>query len=289
MIRSSKRSFVSRSLLVGAVMVATFAAPAFADDRDATGFSGEATAVDVLVENPLGGAALVDLVLGEAGPLPAAGGQDEETLVDVDEDVAELLSLTASLITAETEGSGSTAESSATIADLALNIMGDPLGLTEDLIDVSSTTLESNAVAECHADGAAVSGDSVIEDLSINGTDITVTGEPNQEVVLLEGLIEIVINEQIKDVADDGTFGEITVNALRITVFDPLAEDEVLAEIILASSHADVTCMPDSSTDGLFAVTSGPTGTSGSPLPLVVMVLAGVAVSFMLARSFARR
>ena len=50
MIRSSKRSFLSRSLLVGAVMVATFAAPAFADDRDATGFSGEATAVDVLVE-----------------------------------------------------------------------------------------------------------------------------------------------------------------------------------------------------------------------------------------------
>ncbi len=287
MLRTSKRSFVSRSLLVGAVMVATLAAPVSADDRDATGFSGEATAVDVLVENPLGGAPLVDLVLGEAGPLPASGGQDEETLVDVDEDVAELLSLTASLITAETEGFGSTAESSATIADLALNIMGDPLGLTEDLLDVSSTTLESNAVAECHAEGAAVSGDSVIEDLFINGTEVEVSGDPNQEVDL--GLIQLVINEQIEDVADDGTFGEITVNALRITVFDPLAEDEVLAEIILASSHADVTCMPDSSTDGLFAVTSGPTGTSGSPLPLVVMVLAGVAVSFMLARSFARR
>ncbi len=268
-------------------MVATFAAPAFADDRDATGFSGEATAVDVLVENPLGGAPLVDEQLGEAGPLPAEGGQDDDELVNVDEEFAELLSLSASLITAETRGSGSTAESSATIADLALNIMGDPLGLTEDLIDVSSTTLESNAVAECHEDGAAVSGGSVIEDLVINGTEVEVSGEPNQEVDL--GLIQLVINEQIEDVADDGTFGEITVNALRITVFDPLAEDEVLAEIILASSHADVTCMPDSSTDGLFAVTSGPTGTSGSPLPLVVMVLAGVAVSFMLARSFARR
>lgn len=287
MIRSSKRSLLSRSLLVGVVMVATLATPAFADDADATSFSGEATAVDVLVNNPLGGAPLVDLQLGEAGPLPPEGGQDEETLVDVDEDVADLLTLTASIISAETEGSGSTAESSATIADLALNIGADPLGLTEDLLDVSSTTLESNARAECHEDGAAVSGDSLIEDLSINGTDVVVSGEPNQEVDL--GLVQLVINEQIEDVADDGTFGEITVNALRITAFDPLDEEEVLAEIILASSHADVTCMPDSSTDGLVSVASGSTGTSGSQLPLMVLVLAGVAVSFMVTRSFARR
>ncbi|MDQ3553561.1 MAG: hypothetical protein M3395_04020 [Chloroflexota bacterium] len=290
MIRSYRRSVLSRSLLVGVVMVATLAAPAYAqEEEDATSFSGEATVVDVLVENPLGGAPLVDLILGEAGPLPAEGGEDSEELVDVDEDVAELATLTASLIRAETEGFGSTAESSATIADLALTIMGDPLGLTEDLLDVSSTTLESTATARCTEDGAEVEGDSVIEDLSINGTDIVVSGEPNQEVVLLEGLIEIVINEQIEDVADDGTFGDITVNALRITVFDPLDEEEVLAEIILASSHADVTCMPDSSTDGLFSVTSGSTGTSGSQLPLMVLIVAGVAVSFMLTRSFARR
>jgi hypothetical protein len=286
MIRSYRRSFLSRALLVGVVMVATLAAPVFAQE-DATSFSGEATVVDVLVQDPLGGAPLVDLVLGEAGPLPAEGGQDEEELLDVDEDVADLASLTASLIRAETEGFGSTAESSATIADLALTIMGDPLGLTEDLVDVSSTTLESTATAQCHEEGAAVSGDSVIEDLSINGADVEVSGEPNQEVDL--GLIQLVINEQIEDVADDGTFGEITVNALRITVFDPLDEEEVLAEIILASSHADVTCMPDSSTDGFVSVTSGSTGTSGSQLPLMVLVLAGVAVSFMLTRSFARR
>lgn len=287
MIRTSQRSFLVRSLLVGAVMVATFAAPVFANDADATGFSGEATVVDVVVEDPFGGAPLVELILGEAGPLPATGGQDEEELLAVSEDLADVLTLSASVIRATTEGAGSTAESTATIADLALDVLGDPLGLTEPLLDVSSTTLESNAVAECHDDGAAVSGDSIIEDLSINGTDVVVSGEPNQEVDL--GLIQVVINEQIQDVASDGSFGEITVNALRITVFDPLSEDDVLAEIVLASSHADVTCMPDSSTDSSFSVTSGTSGTSGSQLPLMVLIIAGVAVSFMLTRSFARR
>ncbi len=287
MIRTSQRSFLVRSLLVGAVMVATFAAPVFANDADATGFSGEATVVDVFVEDPFGGAPLVELILGEAGPLPATGGQDEEELLAVSEDLADVLTLSASVIRATTEGAGSTAESTATIADLALDVLGDPLGLTEPLLDVSSTTLESNAVAECHDDGAAVSGDSIIEDLSINGTDVVVSGEPNQEVDL--GLIQVVINEQIQDVASDGSFGEITVNALRITVFDPLSEDDVLAEIVLASSHADVTCMPDSSTDSSFSVTSGTSGTSGSQLPLMVLIMAGVAVSFMLTRSFARR
>lgn len=280
---TSKRSFVSRSLLVGAVMVATLAAPVSAEP--ATSFSGEATGVQVFVADPLGGDPLLELVLVEAGPLPPEGGQDDDELlnVDIDEDV---LTLTASAIRAETESFGDSVESSATIADLELSLLGDPLGV-DDLLDVSSTTLESNAFAACEEDGAVVSGDSVIEDLTINGTEIEVSGEPNQEVDL--GLIQVVINEQIEDVADDGSFGEITVNAVRITVFDPLNEDEVLAEIILASSHADVTCMPDSSTDGLFSVTSGPSGTSGSPLPLAVLILAGVTVSFVLARSYARR
>jgi len=271
MLRTSKRSFVSRSLLVGAVMVATLAAPVSAEP--ATSFSGDATGVDALVENPLGGDPLVDLILVQAGPLPSDGGQDDDELLNADVD-----GLTASVIRAETEGSGSSSQSSATIADLALSI--------GTVLDVTSTTLESDAVAECFAEGAEVSGDSVIEDLSINGTDVDVTGDPNQTVEL--GPITVVINEQIEDVADDGTFGEIIVNALRITVTNPL-DDELLGEVTLAQSYADVTCMPDSSTDGLLSVTSGSTGTSGSQLPLAVLLLAGVTVSFVLARSFARR
>ncbi len=274
MIRSSKRSLLSRSLLVGVVMVATLAAPAYAqEERDATSFSGEAIGVDAFVDNPLGGEPLVDLILVQAGPLPSEGGQDEDELLDVDLDA-----VTASVIRATVDGEGSTSGSTATIADLEL-----ALG---ELLTVTSTTLESNAVARCTEDGAEVEGSSVIEDLVINGEEIEVSGEPNQTVEI--GPITIVINEQTENVADDGSFGEITVVALRITVEDPIT-GEVLGEIVLAEAHADVTCMPDSSTDGLFSVTSGSTGTSGSQLPLMVLIVAGVAVSFMLTRSFARR
>lgn len=278
MIRSFKRSIALRAVLLGMLAVATVAAPAFAQHlRDATGYSGEARVVDVFVANPLGGDPLVDLLLGHAGPLPLEGGQFDDVILNVDVDEGPL-SLAAAVISAETEGAGSTAESVATITDLNLALEG--------LVAVTSTTLESTATAQCTSRGATVSGDSVIEDLAINGTEVTVTGEPNQMVDL--GPIDLVINEQIENVASDGSFGEITVNALRITVTDPVTS-AVLAEVILSSAYADVTCMPDGSTAGIVSASS-PAEMFRSQLSLALIVLVGVAVSLLLARrSFAHR
>lgn len=223
----SKSPMAWRVVLLGILAVAMFAVPAQA--ANATSFSGRATVVDVDVNN-LDGSALLNFVLADTGPLPAAGGSLEDEVLNANVNQAPL-TLTASVLRAKTNGSGSTAESIANAKDLDLALAG--------LLAVSSTTLRSIATASCGANGAVVSGDSIIEDLTINGTNVTVTGEPNQHVDL--GPIDLFINEQDSTVTPDGSYGEITVTALRITVRDPIT-NALLAEVILSRAHADVTC-----------------------------------------------
>ncbi len=241
----------------------------------ATSFSGQATGVIALVNDPVTGDPLVNETLVKAGPLPAEGGSDSDRLLDASIDDL----LTAEVISAETEGAGNRAESSAEIAGLDLSVEG--------LVDVSSTTLSSNAVARCDADGAAVDGDSVVEDLVINETEITVTGEPNQRVTLADE-ITVIINEQDSEVATDGSAGEITVNALHVIVGNPTNEG-TLVDVILAQSYADVTCMPDSSTDGPIEALQASTGAPANPIPAALVLLGGVAVSMYLIRPLLRR
>jgi hypothetical protein len=94
----------------------------------------------------------------------------------------------------------------------------------------------ARAVAECHGANATVSGNSEIAVLLINGQPIVVTGEPNQTIDLPNG--QVVINEQ--QVFVDGDFGDITVNALHVTIQNPLGGN--LAEVVISSAHADIMC-----------------------------------------------
>lgn len=263
----------ARVLIAGSVLAAIVAGPVAAQTT-ATSFSGDAKGVIATVNNPLGGDPLVDQILVKAGPLPSAGGSDQDSLANAA--IANVL--TASAISADTNGAGNTAESNAEILDLALSVSG---------LDVTSSTLSSNAVATCGSDGATVSGDSVVEDLTIQGTTIVVSGDANQ-TVNLPGGITVIINEQATDVAADGSTGEVTVNALHITIEDPISS-ATLVDVILSQSHADVTCLPDSSTDGpidaMLASTSGP----GNTIPLALVLLVGLAVSMVLVRPLLRR
>lgn len=222
-----------RAAVLGLLAVAMLAVPVQA--ANATSFSGEATVVDVDVNNPLGGD-LLNLTLGEAGPLPPEGGSDSEEILNVNI-VPPPLGLTASVIKARTQGSGSTAQSVAKVAGLRLTLAN---------LVVTSTTLKSTATARCGDNGARVSGSSVIENLVVNGTSVTVTGRRNQVVEL--GPITLFINEQTRSVAADGSSGEITVTALRITVDNPLGG--TLAEVVLSSAHADVICPANGGPDG---------------------------------------
>lgn len=269
----SRFGMSARLSIAASVLIIAVAAPAAAQTM-ATSYSGEASGVIALVENPLGGDPLVDETLVQAGPLDPEGGFDEDELFEASIEGL----LTADVISAVTEGAGQRARSSAEILGLDLSVA--------TLVDATSSTLRSTAIARCGHDGAVVSGDSVVEDLSINGTDIDVTGEPNQEVEL--GPVTVIINEQSSFVEQDGSFGEITVNALHIIVDDPTT-GETLVDVILAQSHADVTCLPDSSTDGAIEAIQSSTGTPANPVPLMLVLLGGVAVSMLLVRPLIRR
>jgi len=59
---------------------------------------------------------------------------------------------------------------------------------------ITADSLMARAKAECQGGTAAVSGSSEIATLAIHGTPITVTGQPNQTVLLPNG--QVVINEQ---------------------------------------------------------------------------------------------
>src|SRR5207302_8714139 len=78
---------------------------------------------------------------------------------------------------------------------------------------------------------ATVSGSSDIFDLVVTGQAIVVSGAPNQTIPL--PIASIIINEQQSSVR--GNTGDITVNALHIVV-------DGIADVVISSAHADITC-----------------------------------------------
>jgi hypothetical protein len=74
--------------------------------------------------------------------------------------------------------------------------------------------------------GAAGSGSSTIDNLSINGISIFVTGAPNQTIAIPGG--QMVINEQTINPS-----GTITVNALHVTVTG-------VADVVMATAVAGI-------------------------------------------------
>lgn len=96
------------------------------------------------------------------------------------------------------------------------------LGMTVAGIPISADFVMATATAPL---GAAASGSSLIENLSINGVPIDVTGEPNQTVGIPGGLV--VLNEQTA--SPSGT----TVNALHAVVTG-------VADVVVASATAGI-------------------------------------------------
>ena len=210
----------SRFPLVGTVIGALFfsacsdvqnpAAPALltSSSSQSTTYSGRATVVQATV---LG---LDPITLVDAGPLPSSGGAEEKTLLKAN--VPGLL--TAEVLHAATSGHGSRSSSEASVAELSVTVAGN---------SVSADFLMARAEAKCTDGTASASGSSEIARLGINGETIVVSGAPNQTITLPNG--RVIINEQ------QGPPGDITVNALHIIV-------DVIADIVIASAHADIGC-----------------------------------------------
>jgi hypothetical protein len=103
--------------------------------------------------------------------------------------------------------------SESSVADVAVSIAGNAIGA--DFVMSRARAVQ----------GAAASGATDVQGLSVNGVAIPVTGAPNQTVWIAGG--RIVINEQ--QISETGA----TVNALHVVVAG-------VADIVIASATADV-------------------------------------------------
>lgn len=201
-------------------------------------FSGRATVVRSTV---LG----LTTVLSDTGPLPATGGAQEASLL-----TANLPGLlTAEVLHASTIGQGNQSRSEASVAALSLTPGGN---------SITAEFLMARADVVCVSGGASLSGSSEIVDLRINGLAIVVTGKPNQTILLPNG--RVVINEQTRTV--NGRTGDITVNALHVIV-------NGIADVVIASAHADIACgKPECSVGNDFVTGGGwitaPAGAKGN-------------------------
>ena len=171
-------------------------------------YSGRATVVQATVLGQT-------TTLVEAGPLPSTGGAEGQTLLKAS--VPGVLS--AEVLHAATSGQGSRSSSEASVAELSVTAGGNT---------VSAGFLMARAEAKCTGGNASVSGSSEIARLVINNDQtIVVSGAPNQTIPLPNG--RVIINEQ-----QSGS-GDITVNALHIIV-------DGIADVVIASAHADIAC-----------------------------------------------
>lgn len=199
-------------VLTVSLLLSLLSWPAQSASANNTTFSGEATVVQATVVG------LPPIVLSDTGALDSTGGAREASLLD-----ANVLGLlTAEVLHASTVGQGQRSSSEASVANVTLTVGGNT---------ISAGLLRARATAECHNGTASVSGSSEIVDLVVNGQAIVVSGQPNQTISLPVG--RVIINEQQSSVS--GNTGDITVNALHVMV-------DGVADVIISSAHADITC-----------------------------------------------
>ena len=189
------------------VMIATLATGSAAQS---TSYSGRAYGAQVKLVNPQPNI----LIFSDTGDLPPQGGSLSATLLTI------LLgnTLSSHTITASTQGASGVATSSAHQENVVV-FPGQPAQLTADVV-------EAHSQATC----ATASGASVITNLTFGGSAVTVSGQPNQTIVIAN-IATLIINEQIL-----GSSTDITVNALHLF----LGTGE---EVILSSAHSDLACV----------------------------------------------
>ena len=226
-------------VLTVSLLLSLLSWPAQSASANNTTFSGEATVVQATVVG------LPPIVLSDTGALDSTGGAREASLLD-----ANVLGLlTAEVLHASTVGQGQRSSSEASVANVTLTVGGNT---------ISAGLLRARATAECHNGTASVSGSSEIVDLVVNGQAIVVSGQPNQTISLPVG--RVIINEQQSSVS--GNTGDITVNALHVMV-------DGVADVIISSAHADITCGGPVCPGGDFVtgggwITGTPSGAKGT-------------------------
>jgi len=216
------------AIVAAAMVVASFAA--WPSTRQAlaaadTTFSGRATVISGQVE----GLSIGPIV--DTGPVSSSGGELEASLLTYPisgfPDPTNG-ALSGEVLHAAVVAHGSHSHADATVASFSLRAAGQSIG---------ASFLSARADARCNGGTASVAGSADVVDLTLNGNTISVSGSVGQTIPLL-GIGAIIINEQVFS-ASAGN-GDITVNALHITLTDPLTGKRT--EVIVASAHADIAC-----------------------------------------------
>ncbi len=205
-----KRSLRRCSIAV-ALAMALLAWPAISDAQltsTTPTVVGDASAARVSVLGVLGTATTT--ALADTGTL--SGVNDAR---DASMDTGTVPSvLTGEVLSAGTISWPDEVDSAVSLANLNMSVAG--VGITADLVMAQASQVL----------GAAGSGTSYIDNLSINGTPIDVTGAPNQTIWIPGG--QVIINEQT--ISSTGT---AVVNALHVVVTG-------VADVVVASATAGI-------------------------------------------------
>src|SRR6266849_3301093 len=166
-------------------------------------------------------AAVRTTVLGLLGTATTTALADTGTLSGVNDarDASMDTGTVPSVLTGEVLSAGTISwpdevDSAVSLANLNVSVAG--VGITADLVMAQASQVL----------GAAGSGTSYIDNLSINGTPIAVTGAPNQTIWVPGG--QVIINEQT--ISSTGT---AVVNALHVAVTG-------VADVVIASATAGI-------------------------------------------------
>jgi hypothetical protein len=178
-----------------------------------TTYSGRATAVDATVKVLF---ASITTRLGDTGPLPSDGGALQASAITLT--VPGVMS--AGAAEGSTAGGNRDASSESSVANAAIAVGG---------VGITASLLSSHSNANCLGGAPALRGSSNITDLEINGEAISISGASNQTITLLDGLVQIVINEQTR------TANSIDVSALHVIVGG-------VTDVVVARTHSDITC-----------------------------------------------
>jgi hypothetical protein len=137
--------------------------------------------------------------------------------------------LAAQVLHGTTIGQGDRSRAEASVADATITVGGQT---------ITAGLLQSRATAVCRSGNSTSSGSSELVNLNINGQTFAVTTAPNQRFEL-PGVGHIIVNEQNRT-GGTGNYSAITVNALHVVINNPTTGE--VADVVIASAHADIRC-----------------------------------------------
>ncbi|MEJ7847328.1 MAG: carboxypeptidase-like regulatory domain-containing protein [Pyrinomonadaceae bacterium] len=195
-------------------------------------FSGQATAVRTSVR--VGGLPALVTTVNDTGPLPAGGGSINTASAAAT--VPGVVTIGAS--TVRTSGgvapsTPTTSNSFASVGSVSTTGFNNNLLVTAGLITSTTQCSCSNGTATCTGNFSIANNQ-----ITIGGTTFTVDATANQVFTATVGntSVRVVVNEQIV------TEGGLTVNGLHITYTQTVGGVVTTTDIIVASSHSDITC-----------------------------------------------